>query len=234
MGVSYVEFAPPSGLEQSVGCVWARRGGSGVRVMPDGCVDLVWHQGDGVVLAGPDTGPRTVDAEPGVATIGVRFLPGAGGGALGLPLSEVRDLQPRLEELWRLRAISSAMAPRDAIRALVILAAQLVDRGRPDPVVRRAAIRLGDPGTSVERLAAELGLGERQLRRRFDAAVGYGPKTLQRVLRFRRFVRLLDRSQAELDLAALAAETGYADQAHMTRESARLGGLSPAVLALTR
>jgi AraC-like DNA-binding protein len=57
---------------------------------------------------------------------------------------------------------------------------------------------------------------------------------LQRVLRFRRFVSRIDARPEVLDLAALAAETGYADQAHLTRECARLSGLTPAALARLR
>ena len=75
------------------------------------------------------------------------------------------------------------------------------------------------------------------MRRRCHAAVGYGPKTLQRVLRFRRFVSRIDaypknpkypkypksaKSLDILDLAAIAAEAGYVDQAHLTRECGRL------------
>jgi len=81
----------------------------------------------------------------------------------------------------------------------------------------------------VERLAAELGIGDRHLRRRFAAAVGYGPKTLHRILRFQFFLRLLGRGPAT-DLARLALEAGYADQAHLTRECGRLSGLAPAAL----
>jgi methylphosphotriester-DNA--protein-cysteine methyltransferase len=73
------------------------------------------------------------------------------------------------------------------------------------------------------------------LRRRCQAAVGYGPKTLQRVLRFRRFVSRVDATPAaRIDLAALAADAGYADQAHLTRECAQLSGLTPAALARHR
>jgi len=71
----------------------------------------------------------------------------------------------------------------------------------------------------------------RQLRRRFHDAVGYGPKTLQRVLRFQRFVRALDACGGACDLAASAAEAGYADQAHLTRECVALSGMTPAALA---
>ena len=79
----------------------------------------------------------------------------------------------------------------------------------------------------------------RQLRRRCHAVVGYGPKTLQRVLRFRRFVSRIERGPAPpartgTDLAALAAQAGYADQAHLTRECQALAGLTPAALARQR
>jgi methylphosphotriester-DNA--protein-cysteine methyltransferase len=79
-----------------------------------------------------------------------------------------------------------------------------------------------------------VGLSERQLRRRVHAAAGYGPKTLQRVLRFRRFVRMLDAAGEPPDLASAAVQAGYADQAHLTRECSALSGLTPAALARVR
>ena len=78
----------------------------------------------------------------------------------------------------------------------------------------------------TEGLAGDLGLGERQLRRRAAAAFGYGPKVLARVLRFAAAVERL-RAAPGVPLAVLAVETGYADQAHLTHESRALSGLSP-------
>ena len=101
------------------------------------------------------------------------------------------------------------------------LAAELAAAER-DAAVEAAVARLADPRARVEALARELGLSERQLRRRFHAAAGYGPKTLQRVLRFRRFL-----AGPREDLARAALDAGYADQAHLAREVARLAGTSP-------
>ena len=64
---------------------------------------------------------------------------------------------------------------------------------------------MAHPDTRVAALGAELGVSERQLRRRFLDAVGYGPKTLARVLRFQRAVTLL-RSGSDEDLAAVALD----------------------------
>jgi AraC-like DNA-binding protein len=89
----------------------------------------------------------------------------------------------------------------------------------------------------VSTLGDALGLSERQLRRRFADAVGYGPKTLARVLRFQRFLALAAANRAgagrwrEGDgLAGLAFAAGYADQAHLTRECRRLAGRTPSEL----
>jgi transcriptional regulator GlxA family with amidase domain len=84
----------------------------------------------------------------------------------------------------------------------------------------------------VGALSRELGVSERRLRRRFDAAVGYGPKTLARVLRFRRFLALAE--EHGLGLARAAAEAGYADQPHVTRECNDLAGLPPRELLVVR
>ena len=101
---------------------------------------------------------------------------------------------------------------------LVGMTAALVNDRPPDRAVQAAVVRLLDPSLRIEQLAGELGISERQLRRRFRAAVGYGPKTLQRVLRLRRVLARAAASDADTDLAAAAFERGYADQPHLGRE----------------
>src|SRR3954462_11326321 len=93
----YREIAPPADLAAHVACVWTSvaRGGA---ILPDGCVDLVWR-GDGLVVAGPATGPAP--GGPGGASVfGVRFRLGVAGSALGLPASELLDEAVRLDALW--------------------------------------------------------------------------------------------------------------------------------------
>ena len=79
-------------------------------------------------------------------------------------------------------------------------------------------------------LAGELALSERTLRRRFEAAFGYGPQTLNRILRFQRFLKLL-RDARNGSAASLAVEAGYADQAHLGREARRLAAATPGEIA---
>jgi len=74
-------------------------------------------------------------------------------------------------------------------------------------------------------------LSSRQLQRRFNTAVRYGPKTFQRILHLQRVLALARKTQVcNGKLSLLALETGYADQAHMTREIQRLAGQQPTAL----
>jgi transcriptional regulator GlxA family with amidase domain len=78
-------------------------------------------------------------------------------------------------------------------------------------------------------LADDFGLSERQLHRRCTAAFGYGPKVLDRVLRLQSALSLLG-GVPGINLAQVAADAGYADQAHLTREVGALTGLTPATV----
>ncbi|HUY46468.1 MAG TPA: helix-turn-helix domain-containing protein [Streptosporangiaceae bacterium] len=245
----YREYAPPARLAAAVSCTWLRvepvTGGPPTRVLPDGCVDLIWESGRGVYVAGPDTGPVLAATPPGAVLAGVRLRPGAGGPALGIPLSALLDQRVDIGDLRSDllaspgaaldRQLPGSLPPGAAMRGLTSIAARMVAAAPPDPLVAEAAQRLGRPGSRVHRVAAELGISQRQLQRRCCAAVGYGPVMLSRVLRFRRFVSRVDAGQRQPgDLACLAAEAGYADQAHLTRESNQLAGLPPAALARAR
>jgi AraC-like DNA-binding protein len=156
----------------------------------------------------------------------------------GLPASELLDSRVPLEDLigTRTSELTERLAGADGREAEFLLlegiVASTIADASPDPLVLAATRRLGFPGSRVDELADALGLSERQLRRRFHRAVGYGPKTLDRVLRFRRLVSQAQAvSDGEVDLARLAADLGYADQAHMSRDSVRLTGMPPARLA---
>jgi AraC-like DNA-binding protein len=217
----YREFRPPDALAPLIACVWVRAcaGDDEVRIMPDGASDVIWRQGQGTMIAGPDTTARAYPRTAGELLIGVRFRPGAGGGVIGVPLDELRDQQVDAREIDRAFDLDGDLPPATVLGRLLAAAAGR----RPDPIVLAAAARVADG--EVAALAGEFAISERQLRRRFHAAVGYGPGTLARVLRFRRFLAMLDRGRD--DLAGLAFDAGYADQPHLTRESRRLAGLSP-------
>jgi AraC-like DNA-binding protein len=235
----YAEWPAPAALRGLVACLWASvvpdDADRSALVLPDGCSDLIWQQDTGGYLAGPDTGPVTVMNPAGTVLVGVRFRPGAGGQALGLPLSEVRDQRADLGDLVpaAARRLPGSLDPATAAVRMLEVAGLLVASATADAAVSRAAAILTNPAARAEEVADQVGLSARQFRRRFHAAAGYGPKTLQRVLRFQRFVRLLDAGQGT-NLADAAARAGYADQSHLNRDCAELSGLTPGVLVRAR
>ena len=221
--VTYVERRVASPLAS---CTWEQRaeGPYQQRIVPDACVDLIWSGGQ-LTVAGPDTRPRLASLAAGTRIVGVRLRPGAAGAVLGIPASELCDCVPAAAYVLGrdvaaelLEALASDQDPH----ALLLRAIELRGVRERDPLVAAAVRALGRPRARVGVVADELGLSARQLQRRISDAVGYGPKTLQRVLRFRRLQAL-----GPAPLAELALDAGYADQAHMTAEVTQLAGISP-------
>ncbi|QFR01074.1 helix-turn-helix domain-containing protein [Streptomyces phaeolivaceus] len=194
------------------------------RILPDGCMDLLWNDGR-LMVAGPDTHAYVDEGAPG-GWAGLRFFPGQAPAFLGVPAHALRDRRVELAELWspavvrRLTARVNAAGDRASGLEEVVLG-RAAELGRPDPVLRRIVDAL-DAGRPVGATADELGLGARQLHRRSLAAFGYGPKTLARVLRLQRALAL---ARDGVPYAETAARTGYADQAHLARDVRELAGL---------
>lgn len=231
---SYREWTPPPHLAAGVACLWTHvtDGSTSGVVLPDGCCDVIWRAGHGAFVAGPDTGPVRNRFPTGTTFVGLRFRPGAGAAGLGLPLDEVVDRRVPIEGLGSVDAdFRPELTPSEAASRLAGMATRALAAVEPDPVVAEAIEVLRDPRQRLGAARDRTGVSERQLRRRFVAAVGYGPKTLQRVLRFRAF---LDRADEGVPLADAAARAGYADQAHLNRESRDLAGLTPAALVAGR
>jgi AraC-like DNA-binding protein len=101
----------------------------------------------------------------------------------------------------------------------------------PDSLVAEAVRRLMPwRPMAIGPLTEDLAISESQLRRRFLAEVGIGPKTLQRALRFQGYLALAQAARPGSRVADLAADVGYADHAHLGRECLRLTGLTPRAL----
>lgn len=79
-------------------------------------------------------------------------------------------------------------------------------------------------------LADEFGVSERTLQRALHATLGRGPKWVSRRIRLQEVARALA-AGVPSDLATLAADLGYTDQAHLTRDFRAAAGSSPAAYA---
>ncbi|MGW3494321.1 AraC family transcriptional regulator [Streptomyces sp. NPDC001020] len=139
-----------------------------------------------------------------------------------VPLSEFYpDVDPAAvltpdDERARVAALDAfllSLAPRPDPQAE--LATTLVDRIRTDRTIRRVADFARAEGMSV-----------RLLQRLFAAYVGVGPKWV--ILRYR-IHEVLEHAESDqaVDWAGLAADLGYADQAHLVRDFTTTVGVPP-------
>jgi len=156
----------------------------------------------------------------------VRVHPGAAPSLFGVEAPALRDGRMTAGELWddagRRLEEAAATARDPAAQLVAFLYARARGAPDPDPLVRAAATRL--ERAPVADVAEQLAVSERHLRRLVGAEVGYGPKRLGRVLRLR---RALARLRVGSELAQVAHEAGYADQAHFTNECSALAGVPP-------
>jgi AraC-like DNA-binding protein len=239
---TFRERLPASPLRGLVSCVWVQQVGQSSppylhRTIPNGSTELVCPLGSTISIVGPQTGPTEESVTPGTVTIGLRLRPGVAQALLGLPASELVDLQVEASEIWGRSArtlddrLAAATSPQAATALLEQeLLRQAHNHAPLDPLALEAVPRLLRRGTSIRSLAGSLYISERQLRRRLEAAVGIAPKPLQRVFRFQRFLALVQAGDTQPNLGRLAREAGYADQSHLSREAVRLAGRTPGTL----
>jgi AraC-like DNA-binding protein len=244
MSIVYREFRPDQRLAPFVECGWLRSGSatSSIRVIPDGCVDVfMTAQGD-VMIAGPANTFYDLPTRDHDVLAGLRLRPGAAAAVIGRPANEFKDKRVPLDSAFGvagsriIESLLGATTPSQRMSLLADLVADyfadtdpVVDR----PVTRAVAVLRTRPDQPVSALAAEIGLSERQLRRRFEAAVGYGPKRLGRVFRFQRLLDLVHASHGRAGWSQLAIAAGYADQSHMINECLALTGGPPTALPVS-
>ena len=255
---SYLEISPPADLAALIACFWEH----GPRmapftVLPDGCFDFILQHRGGPgapsavragYLVGPQMRPLHAAAVDGRwSTFGIRFRPGSGFAVLGLPLATLQDRRENLAALGEEVPRGLAMALEDAVgygagraaRAAGCAAALRChfDRTgaaqRLDVVVDNALARLDRSAgaLTIRQLATSMGCSTRQLERRFARHAGYSPKQYARLARFRATLRQLRRGMTGADLAA---QLGFADQAHMIHEFRAFSSATPSDLSTQR
>jgi AraC-like DNA-binding protein len=215
--VGYREQPPPTRMRELVECAWVVDGPGGpVRVLPDGCMDLIRMDGC-VVVAGPDT-TASISLRGAEPFVGLRFRPGVLPRLLGVPAAELRDSRVPLADL------GVATAQRGSLVELTTALASGESSSETAPwsmSLLGHVTRSFAGGAAVARVAEQIGWSSRTLQRQCGAVYGYGPATLRRILRFQRALQLIDVGASYAEAAAAA---GYSDQPHLHREVRDLTG----------
>lgn len=185
--------------------------------------------------AGLYPGHVVMDSTGGSACIQIDFTPLGAYRFFALPMRELAARMIHLDDLTddgiallrrRLEDTNDWSRRLDLAEAFV---AERLRRGRAVSAGVASAYRelaFCHGNVRIETIAARLDWSRKHLAQRFQEEIGVSPKQLARMLRFNRLLALAAHSSSP-DWADLAAECGYADQAHMTREFADFAGTTP-------
>lgn len=163
--------------------------------------------------------------------LGVRALLGIPVGALATAMVAHEELPLGIDATVHARVAAAATwAQRFAILDATLLGALSASGEARVAAVSPAArdgwraLAAARGGLGVRELAAATGWSARHLHARFVAEFGIAPKQAAQLMRFDRARGMVRRGLA---LAEAAAASGYADQAHLTREWTRFAGQPP-------
>jgi AraC-like DNA-binding protein len=221
-----------------VECYWSRDDLHGTphhRVLPDGCVDILFSTQDGepisLTMVGLMTFPQVINVRAGHSFFGVRFRPGMA--AAFLP--EAPQLNDRIEPLENVlgrdaRHLFNHLAEASDPVAMARLMDTILRPLKPPDTGQNALQQLLIEADTIEQVAAAAAISTRQLRRLCMERAGVSPKYLRRILRFRKAVQRISALGADSsrpNWADLANVCGYYDQAHFIREFEEFAGHTP-------
>lgn len=222
------------------------------RVLPDGCTDLLFEhdeQGQRCLsrYCGVYDHPFVIayDLARPTKKFGVRFFPGGAYPFVQTSLSEHANQHMELDNIWpvlgndlgerlmaegslagKVRIMESFLLKRLAVRG---------ERGvrkdiRMSNLLHRIFASEGVVG--IRELADAEGISPRQMQRKFDQWIGFGPKRFSEIVRFQSVVKRIKLAEtAALDWRHVAVDYGYFDQAHFIHDFKRFYGELPLLAA---
>ena len=188
----------------------------------------------GSVLGGPQLCSQIIDTAEQIRVMGVVFRPGGAGALTGEDMGALEGCDVDLAGLFGHHATTlrerllETPQPAHRLALLERWLRQCMRLPRLEPCVAHALAWLErtPQAARIGWLVRETGVSERRLGRLFRRQVGYGPKQYARLLRFRAVVAQVH-GRPRVDWAAVAADGGYCDQAHLAHEFRRFAGITP-------
>lgn len=227
------------------------RWGTQERILPDGCPELLFNFGKLVRESNSGIYERSAissriagqlssafDFQPSgpINLLGVRFHAHGLFPFLNLPLTELTDRVVALHEVWD--SLSKELRPRilegsddrQRINFVETLLLTIVGKHdmQPDTRIKNAVncIAFNQGLISIEELTRQVGLGRRQLERKFAIHVGVSPKLYTRIVRFQRIFDLVQRAE-RYEWPDVSLDCGYYDQSHLIRDFKAFSGRTP-------
>ncbi len=252
--MQHYEIEPPAELRGAIKCFWYTRWEfttlpATFEVVPDGYAEIIFYVGGPCSIAGPGgwqvlpspfmvgllNQPAVFHTPHRLDVIGVRCFPWTVFDLLGLPAGQggVRVMQHPLGQLQA--GVAERVAAGRVEEAMSQLATYFLANHPPpsrNGLLGKAGAAMHAAGGTlpVTQVAAAAHATVRTLERQFKQAAGRTVKDVSSLMRFEQ-VRNRLWQQPATNLAGLAHELGYTDQAHLSREFRRYSGTTPAAFA---
>ena len=253
--MSYQVYTPSVMLQPIVKCFWsldepAQDQPVVQRVVPDGCMEMIFHYGDpfrqyfsdGQSIEQPlcfiyGQINRYIEIAPMGASgiIAARFWPNGLSPLLPIPIADLEDKATALEDIFGSEGEqlgSNVLGSSNTAERILIIEGFLINRLNDADAMDKVAktcvdVLLQSQGKmDVHELADKLQLHRRQIERKFSSGIGMSPKQLARVIRLQSALKSLDLGQFG-SLTSIAYDNGYYDQAHFIRDFKEFTGVSP-------
>ena len=252
--MQHQEFAPPEELRNTIKCFWYNKMDfeelpSSFEVQPDGYAEIIFHFGSGCSIATKEglqplpspfmmgllNQPAVFYTQNQLEIIGIRCFPWTVFDLLGLSSGKggVRVFEHPIAQLQALLA-KWIQAGRigEAVAEVSQYFVQARARIASDSMLGKAGVAMQKANGTlpVSQVAAAAHATVRTLERKFKQAAGHTVKDVSGLMRFEQ-VRNHLWWHPKANLAGLAQELGYTDQAHLSREFKRYSGTTPAAFA---
>lgn len=224
-GYMYREIPPVGRLTRFVECFWISQPDAAVcesgetRVVPDGCMDLIFETTPGrenAYWVGTMTTSLCLERSVPRSLLGVRFHPGGARQFLPCPASELVDERVRVCELTPdlFPLLESVVEQRNPLKGLHDWLESRVAPTTPSRMVMEIHCRITSD-KKVSEVAEEMGYSRQYLNRVMKDAVGVDLKRFSRILRMRQLVAALSNRNMPVNWSECAVSFGYYDQSHL-------------------
>lgn len=253
--MNYEVFDPVPDLQPFIKCFWTlddERHDEPVkqRIVPDGCMEMIFHYGDLYNQFFPDgsfiTQPRSfifgqitsyIEIAPsGVSGIvAARFRPDGLAPFLSVPVSSLDNQAISLEIIFGEKGISleeQVVAAANNLERIKIIESfmlnGLAERNTIDRITKACVEEIfhASGQQDMDTLASKLNINRRSIERKFNAGIGISPKQLSKLVRLQAALKMLERKRFD-SLTELAHESGYYDQAHFIKDFKEITGVIP-------
>ena len=253
--MDYQTYLPQEALAPFIKCYWtlsapAAAAEARQRIVPDGCMEMIFHSGDlyrqylpdatcivqpKCFIFGQITQPLEIAPTGETRIFSVRFHPDGCLPFISMPVREMDNKAVSLEQLFGEQGNklgTMVCAAEDVDTQIGLVENFLLEQIKTaEPGNRIAAISVqtllqlkGQLG--IDDLAGRLQVNRRQLERKFAAVIGLSPKQLAKIIRLQAALQMMGKGKYN-NLTELAYENGYFDQAHFIRDFKEFTGVTP-------